>query len=240
MKIAYATLLFLISLSLHSQTTHTVSYGDSLMTISFKFYGTHQCWKIIQNANPSLRLSDSIERDDVLSIPDFSNCNHPNREVSVWNSIIGNTAKPQIAAKIPSFLKTKKRKTIKVPPPIKKLGADRSSTKIKDKFVMYNSEGQKTRNNPELQNNNLIKVNKSLKNFTIQVGAFRTKREALFNKKKLELLGTAPYIEKAIVNTKKWFRLRVGSFPTLLQAEEYAKKKKIKKFTDNKFILVEL
>jgi len=57
-----------------SATKYTVAPGDSLMTISYKYYGTHQCWEIILDANDFLKFPSALSVGDVLQIPEKSNC----------------------------------------------------------------------------------------------------------------------------------------------------------------------
>jgi len=65
--------LFIILLSVtatyaDSRIVHTVKKGESLMTISFKYYGTHQKWRKITQANPDVNPND-VEIGTQLIIP---------------------------------------------------------------------------------------------------------------------------------------------------------------------------
>jgi|GEM_PF-3827480 phage tail protein X len=199
-----------------SSVTHSVVKGDSLMTISFKFYGTHQCWKVIQDANGSLENINVIEDGTLLLIPDISLCKHKRKEQKVWNSVTAKIVQPLYGEKI-----------------------DKTPTKISDDFVMYDRLGQVYHGVPVVSDKKVLDVAGG-KKFTIQIGAFKTKDEALINQKKIEELGISPYITDVMIKSQKWYRVRVGNFSSLAQAKEYVDKKKISKYTNNKYFFVEM
>lgn len=53
---------------------YTVKRGDSLMTISNQFYGTHQCYHQILIANPELKNKDELEVGQVVQVPSKKDC----------------------------------------------------------------------------------------------------------------------------------------------------------------------
>jgi cell division protein FtsN len=62
--------------------------------------------------------------------------------------------------------------------------------------------------------------------YTVQVGSFKTKDEALNLKSKLDKKGYQSYITTFDNHNEKWFRVRIGQFKTRDQAESSAKRLK--------------
>ena len=55
-------------LEILTRTTHIIAKGDDLMLLSNKYYNTHQKWKLIKQANPTLNLM-MMNVGDELIIP---------------------------------------------------------------------------------------------------------------------------------------------------------------------------
>jgi hypothetical protein len=56
---------------------YQIKKSDTLMTISFQFYGTHQCHEVIKKANPQLMDSNRLEVGSEILVPDPLHCTKP-------------------------------------------------------------------------------------------------------------------------------------------------------------------
>ena len=70
MKLWKLFYILFCAISVNAQTfiSYKVEQGDELMTISYKFYGTHQKWQLIVDANPELNI-DSLVIGQEIRVP---------------------------------------------------------------------------------------------------------------------------------------------------------------------------
>jgi len=59
--------------------------------------------------------------------------------------------------------------------------------------------------------------------YTLQVGAFPSIDEAGGRLKKLEAMGVKPFVRPAKINGKSWYRVYIGGYPTMEEAERFGK-----------------
>lgn len=66
----------IFSILTHASGTHKVRPGQSLMTISHQYFGTHQCYGVILHANPQLTSVNQIRVGQRITIPPLKDCRH--------------------------------------------------------------------------------------------------------------------------------------------------------------------
>ncbi len=100
----FGTIILILTtwtLTAHCSNSQYNSYivhdQDTLMDISFIHYGTHHCWSIIQKINPQIEDPDIIEEGISITIPQRSQCQHPNASIQHDNQ--KSTATKKLAKK---------------------------------------------------------------------------------------------------------------------------------------------
>ena len=100
-------LFIIIAINIQAKK-YRVQKNDTLMTVSFKHYGTHQCWQNISKRNPSLKNTNKIEVGSWLNIPGPKSCKHKNKyqKISAPNFVYFD----QYGKKNESYLKIREKR----------------------------------------------------------------------------------------------------------------------------------
>ncbi|MBT7609527.1 MAG: SPOR domain-containing protein [Bacteriovoracaceae bacterium] len=95
----------------------------------------------------------------------------------------------------------------------------------------------KKKSNPKKRKKVVIGSNKQ-NVFTIQVGSYNLKKEAILHLEKLRDLDLSPWIMVKTLNLDEvWYRVRVGEFNSYKQALGFMQSEEIKNIYDDAFIL---
>jgi len=181
-KILFMTLLVSPHLLFSKEITHKVSAGESLMTISLKHFGTHQCFKQIKKENPAvLKNINQLEVGMILKIPPQATCK-----------------------KIGAYYKSKKIKKIEKIKIVKKIE--------KVKIVKKVEKKKKVTPQPVIKRRLLKSRRIPTTYYTIQVASYKSMDEVKKALPDAKEFGYKVNIQKALINYVTWFRVHVGQF----------------------------
>lgn len=185
---------------------HIVSSGESLMTISHRYYQTHKCWRLIRDEKKQKVVGESIEVGQKLFIPEKSEC----ALLQPWILKASSSA---------GLVKNKKKVSI---------------LEKEDRFIIFNEKGEGFKMKPLAKRKPLKKQLKKTviekkfhqKNYEIQIAAFSTWDEAYFFKNQQEKkIQEDMRINRPMEGEKiKWYRLKLGHFLNSKQAMSFANK----------------
>ncbi len=139
--IKFSIFLFIISFNVHGRVIHEVVSGDTLMNLSYKYYGTHRCWKQIYKNMEKIK-TEKIETGILLTIPHYSNCSSRNiksKIVNRWWPVLKTRAqkKTKYSIQLGAFKKLKDAKHLQLILVLEGIKTRLESAYLKDKGKWY-------------------------------------------------------------------------------------------------------
>ncbi len=209
--------IFFSALLFAKETFHQVKSGDTLMTISNQYYGTHQCWQLILSSNSQLKSQKNLEIGDRILIPNGSSC----KKITIPTDSEDLSYKP--------ILKSKVSKT------------DDRPFEDDDGFISYDSEGKKIKKNIEfIPTQKKSPPRKPMiigSQFYIQLASFPTQAEAQNYKNKLKVSGFESEVVPSQVKNSLWYRIYLGPFSTKRNAHAFYHDRKLKQISSDYIII---
>jgi len=253
-RILIGFIFLFFSIKAHCEL-YIVKKNETLMTISYKFYGTHQCWDIILAASPSLKGGDAIEVGAKVNIPHFSKCTHRNaaHNQSLNDPIKGFSKRPE---NIPNnFAEEIKQKATILHKNLPTINAEDKNKTRDDEF--FKKLEEKVRTAEEAKESKLEKIVEVKKQpikdnsskikktdasyYTIQLVAFSKIAEAQrFFDSMTKYNMPNMRIERVDLPKKgPWYRVRVGKFKGFKAAKNFVIKGRLHEISRGHYIVKE-